>query len=65
MLKKILFKTMPMMLRKICMFNICMVPPRLLMVDSTPGAEIWAMKMNVGKAVTTFSKVSVKICEKQ
>jgi len=45
--------------------RILIVLPRLPIVDSTPGAVIYATKISVGNIVTIFSKVSVKICEKQ
>ena len=46
-------------------FNIPIVLPTLPIVDSTPGAVIWAVKIIVGNMVTTFSIVSVNTCEKQ
>ena len=46
-------------------FKAMIVPPKLDIVDSTPGAAIYAMKIYIGKKVNTFSNVSLKICEKQ
>lgn len=65
MLKNALLQIIPIIARKMFMFNIWIVPPSADIVPSTPGAEICAMKIKVGKAETTFSNVSVNTCEKQ
>ena len=40
-------------------FKEMMVPPKLDIVDSTPGAEIYAIKIKLGKKVNILSNVSL------
>ena len=59
MLNVSLFIASPINSLRALIFKEMIAPPKLLMVDSIPGAETYETKMKLGKMVKAFSMVSL------